>query len=104
MLPHEEADCPFKASLYCSSCACYGHSLRTCPDPEMDRPIFRRMILPCFKESKPILELVNDESVLKSFLHSKSRLPPRAIKIAELRKLVALYADEEGYELCLLNL
>jgi hypothetical protein len=78
--------------------------MTTCPDPVADLPVFKRMPLPSFQESKPILELVNEESTLKSFLHSKSRMPMRAIKIAELRKLVGQYALEQGFELCLLTL
>jgi len=106
-LKHEEATCSVKASLYCSSCACYGHTIRECPDPIDElytKPLFsKRIILPSFKESKPILEIRNEEESLKAFLQSKSKMPARSVKTADLRKLVTLYADEKGYELSLVH-
>lgn len=30
-IPHSEASCPLRKSLYCRSCAIYGHSSKSCP-------------------------------------------------------------------------
>jgi len=78
--------------------------IRDCPDPIRAEPFFsQRIILPSFQESKPILEVRNEEESLKAFLHSKSRMPTKAVKTTDLLKLVALYANEKGLELSLVS-
>lgn len=103
MIKHETSTCPFKASLYCSVCACYGHALKTCPvhalkSNPVHKPITKTKIDP---PSKPILELSNDDESLKAFLQSKSQMPIKGAKFADLRKLVKQFADERGMELSL---
>ena len=102
MIKHETTACPFKASLYCSACACYGHSLKSCPAHKPmtshPNPVTKTKIDP---PSKPILELSNDDESLKAFLQSKSRMPIKGAKFADLRKLVKQFADERGMELSL---
>lgn len=105
MIKHETATCPFKASLYCSVCACYGHALKGCPVHKATRlsvPI-KTCITPIKTTIaiKPILELSNDDESLKAFLQSKSQMPIKGAKFADLRKLVKQFADERGMELSL---
>jgi len=104
LLKHEAESCPFQTSLYCSTCACYGHSFDECPAPI---PILHRKPVLAKPSSKPIqkpfLELIDNETTLKAFLQSKHRMPTKAVKSANLRKLVALYATEKGYELNLVS-
>jgi len=101
LIKHEEDACPFKASLYCSACACYGHSIKGCPAHTPIQPRLIRTPPKKSKPAKPILELSNDEESLKAFLQSRSRMPIRGVKTADLRKLVKQYADEKGMELSL---
>jgi len=100
LIKHEEASCPFQQNLFCSSCATYGHSLSQCPDPP---PVFRRPTIEIKPLSKlaPLLELVNSAESFKAFLRSKSRMPLKAVKTADLLKLVRQYSDEKGLELSL---
>jgi hypothetical protein len=103
LLKHEAESCPFQTTLYCSTCACYGHSFDKCPAPI---PLVYTKVVPkkvCKPIEKPLLELVDNETILKSFLQSKRRMPTKAVKSADLRKLVALYATEMGYELNLVS-
>lgn len=105
MIKHETATCPFKASLYCSACACYGHSLKSCPVHALkSNPAHKPIIkikTTVDPPSKPILELSNDDESLKAFLQSKTRMPIKGAKFADLRKLVKQFADERGMELSL---
>ena len=104
LLKHEETSCPFKQSLFCPSCAECGHSQTECPDPP---PIFLRPIdSPTRTLSvtpKPLLELLYAEESLKAFLRSKALMPLKALKLADLVKLVRQYADKQGYELSLIH-
>ena len=46
---HTSENCPFRASLYCSFCAAYGHSLDTCeqtPSKEVTQPAFEEQLIP----------------------------------------------------------
>ena len=100
LIKHDEAACPFQQNLFCSSCACYGHSLSQCPDPP---PVFPKRALeikPVIKQA-PLLEMVNSAESFKAFLRSKSRMPMKAVKTINLLKLVRQYANEKGLELSL---
>jgi hypothetical protein len=103
IVKHEESACPFVASLYCPTCASYGHQcpgrrdLR--PDPALLKEFLKKPVSP----SKPILELTDREDSLKSFLQSKSRMPNKALKRKDLQKLVTAYAKEMGMELSLIT-
>ena len=119
---HPADSCPFQTSLYCSSCACYGHSTKSCPDPPstvFTKPCFLEQLIPAslLKEhrittktllpihavpaAKQTLELTNDDEVLKAFLFRKGQLSSRSIKPAALRDLVRAYASTAGLELIL---
>jgi hypothetical protein len=100
LIKHEEATCPFQQNLFCPSCACYGHSLSQCPDPP---PIFRKppIEVKLITKQIPLLEIVNSAESFKAFLRSKSRMPMKAVKTADLLKLVKQYAHEKGLELSL---
>ena len=114
--------CPFKTSLYCSTCACYGHNRPSCPDPPSSlftEPCFLEQLIPHsllvehnittktllprvqVLPEKPILELSDDDAVLKAFLYRKGQLQSRSIKPAALRDLVRTYAKTVGMELSL---
>ena len=46
---HTSENCPFRASLYCSFCACYGHSLDACeqtPSKDLTQPAFEEQLIP----------------------------------------------------------
>ena len=46
---HTSENCPFRASLYCSFCACYGHSLDLCeqtPSKDLTQPAFEEQLIP----------------------------------------------------------
>ena len=46
---HTSENCPFRASLYCSFCACYGHSLERCedkPSKDVTQPAFEEQLIP----------------------------------------------------------
>jgi len=119
---HPVDSCPFRTSLYCSSCACYGHSTKGCPDPPntlfsnpcfveqlipksllQEHRITTKTLLPKYQPSpsKKTLELSDDDDVLKAFLHRKGQLASRSIKPAALRDLVRVYASTVGLELVL---
>ena len=119
---HSVDSCPFKTSLYCSTCACYGHNRKTCPDPPsslftkpcfieqliphsllVEHGIATKTLLPCVQVTpeKPILELSDDDAVLKAFLYRKGQLQSRSIKPAALRELIRTYAKTVGMELSL---
>jgi len=119
---HPIDSCPFRTSLYCSSCACYGHAIDSCPDPPstlFTEPCFVEQLIPGsllkehgittktllpkhrISELKKTLELSDDDAVLKAFLSRKGQLHTRAIKPAALRLLVRTYAATLGVELIL---
>ena len=119
---HPADSCPFQTSLYCSSCACYGHTKRLCPDPPstlFTQPCFVEQLIPpsllrehrittrtllpihAVPESKQTLELSDDDDVLKAFLTRKGQSVSRAVKPAVLRDLVRTYASTVGLELIL---
>ena len=100
LIKHDEASCPFQQNLFCPSCACCGNSLSQCPDPP---PVFPKRpieVKPVIKQL-PLLEMVNSAESFKAFLRSKSRMPMKAVKTADLLKMVRQYADEKGLELSL---
>jgi len=120
---HPADSCPFQTSLYCSSCACYGHSTKSCPDPPstvFTKPCFVEQLIPASllrehriitKTLLPIhatnplqetLELSDDDEVLKAFLYRKGQLISRSVKPAALRDLVRTYASTVGLELILI--
>ena len=103
LLKHDEASCPFKQSQYCSTCACYGHLQKECPDPLPTCLPKAKAKVKVAPPSKPILELVNQDDVLKSFLLAQEALPARSVKSAELRKLIKAYADKRGLILSLIS-
>jgi hypothetical protein len=46
---HKESGCPFAASLYCSVCAVYGHTMETCanrPKAVYTQPCFMEQLIP----------------------------------------------------------
>ena len=119
---HPADSCPFQTSLYCSSCACYGHTKRLCPDPPstlFTKPCFVEQLIPpsllrehrittrtllpihAVPESKQTLELSDDDDVLKAFLMRKGQSVSRAVKPAVLRDLIRTYASTIGLELIL---
>lgn len=49
MTIHTSEGCPFRASLYCSLCAGYGHTLDTCeerPSEDLTQPAFEEQLIP----------------------------------------------------------
>lgn len=49
MTIHTVECCPFRASLYCSCCAGYGHTLDTCeqaPSKDLTQPAFEEQLIP----------------------------------------------------------
>ena len=64
-IEHDILLCPFRASLYCSRCACYGHSLKRCPSKE-----------------RRLLTVTDTEEAMKEFLVSNGIKPGKNIKRA----------------------
>ena len=102
LLKHDEASCPFKQSQYCPTCACYGHLFEQCPDPLPALPPRLKAKPESKPKTKPILELVNQDDVLKSFLQAQEAMPARSVKSSDLRKLIRAYADKTGRTLNLI--
>ena len=49
MTIHVSEHCPFRASLYCSFCANYGHTTDTCeqaPSKDLTQPAFEEQLIP----------------------------------------------------------
>lgn len=121
---HEQVACPFKTSLFCSSCSVYGHTLESCPAPpdtfymepcyvEQLVPsslvkyygITTKTLLPDVRLPKEkggrFLELKDDIKVIKAFLVSRSIIGPRMDDETKLRDALTLYAKRENYRLLL---
>lgn len=77
-IKHEEAVCPLRKSLYCSTCAIYGHTTKLCPvkpDSAFTEPLYveqlilpserrtfrirTKTLLPGKREPSPVTELHN---------------------------------------------
>jgi hypothetical protein len=101
LIKHEEATCPFQQSRYCSFCACHGHSTSDCPDAP---PIlhFKKLGSLVSMNRPRTLQLIDTDDVIKSFLQAVSRMPAKAVKSADLRKIAGQYALEKGRRLILL--
>lgn len=113
-LEHTEARCPLAASLYCSSCACFGHLTRNCrakPSKRYTQPVYVEQLigvndllefgirtktpLPVQKEEEPIpqlLEIKDTDSAITTFLTSKGI---KAGKKSMLRIQLENYAKTE---------
>jgi len=116
-ISHDAASCPLRKSLYCSSCASYGHLPLACPTPA---PI--RATLPCFVEQligpnlrreynitsltplpaqkavvavdeANIIELLDSDAIIREYLKNHGITnPPRA----KIRLTMAEYASQNG--------
>jgi len=101
LLEHDPSSCPFQGSLYCSYCACYGHLSSKCPDAPPPALRFKRIGVLTPKQER-VLEILDNEEVLKAFLQAQDRMPTKSVKYADLRKLVGQYASEKGRKLTLI--
>jgi len=102
LIKHEESACPFQQSRYCSFCACHGHSTSDCPDAPPSAVQFKKMgsLIPMNRTRT--LQLIDTDDAIRSFLQAVSRMPAKAVKSADLRKIAAHYALEKGRRLILL--
>jgi len=102
LIKHEEATCPFKQSRYCSFCARHGHSTSDCPDAPAPAAQFKKLGSLVPTNRTRTLQLIDTDECIKSFLQAVSRMPVKAVKSADLRKIAAQYALEKGRRLILL--
>ena len=116
-ISHDPASCPLRKSLYCSTCASYGHLPLACPTPA---PL--RTTLPCFVEKligpnlrreynitsltplpiqkavtvadeANIIELLDLDAVIKEYLKNHGITTTAKAKI---RLTLAEYASQNG--------
>jgi hypothetical protein len=121
LFAHAVQDCPFKRSLYCSSCACYGHSGDECPAKPADfytKPCFIEQLIPLsvrqahnittrtllpevmpFASKEGILEIEDDIGVIRAYLQARSLLKNRQTSNAVLKDLLHEYAKQQNKRL-----
>lgn len=77
---HTDKYCTLIKGLYCSKCACFGHNYSICPERKID---------------SGILQVINREIYIKSFLISKN-IPCNGFRLKKLRETVEKYAKMNG--------
>lgn len=123
---HEQVACPFKTSLFCSSCSTYGHSQESCPAPPdkfYTEPCYVEQLVPASllkyygittntllpdikppkKNPERFLEIKDDIKIIKAFLVSRSIIGPRMEDATKLRDALILYAKRENLRLIFMD-
>lgn len=77
---HKSEYCIIVRGLYCSKCACFGHDYRICPD-----------------KYEKILQVLNNDVYIKSYLLSKS-IPCNQLRGERLRQRLVEYSKSIGKE------
>ena len=124
-LKHEGVACPFKTSQYCSWCASYGHTNTSCPAPPSKfytDPCYVEQLIPAavltqynittktllpgvkppVEKKTGILEITNDDKIIKAFLVGRGLIGPRTENSSQLRLALTNHAKAENKRLILL--
>jgi hypothetical protein len=120
---HEPVACPFKTSQYCSSCAVYGHTLASCPSPinpfyttpcymeQLISPALLKqygivsttllptMVPPLEDAKQGLIEIRNDDKVIRLFLTARGLMSGRIENPIVLREMMMMYAKTENKRL-----
>ena len=87
-IPHEEAQCPLRMSMYCSNCAIYGHRRTECPA----KPA-ARYTEPCYLEQLiPPSELLEYGITTRTPIHATVPEPaPQLLEIQDNERVITAY-------------
>jgi hypothetical protein len=121
LFEHTVIECPFKRSLYCSSCASYGHTLDTCPAKPADfytKPCFLEQLIPFslrelynittrtllpdvmpYESKEGLLEIEDDPVLIRAYLQARQLIKNRQTSHALMRDILQQYAKEQNKRL-----
>ena len=95
-IPHAESVCPLRNSLYCSTCARYGHSLNDCyakPSRFFTEPAFVEQLL-----NPSDLKRYNITTQTPLPPHPKEE-PPRYLEIQDNDRVIAAYLAARSFKI-----